>query len=296
LKFIVEFPEKERVFESVTQATTIFLFKNGLLGETFKLSVGLNKATLPPESSALLSWDRVEALFGKNLTLPLVKSTIEVELMEKIKQDSTPLELIAKIYQGDINLTFESERLSNVETANLLIRGDHISSYLVDLSAKNADRRWFKAKKDTLISEEYRIVCQQVANMGLKKRLNVGIVPPKVIVANSANCIEIEDSDYTNAELTGLLNSTLMNWYFKKTSTNNHVNVYELNTLPIKKFGGKRINEFSDLVLKRIQITEGNIGRNGISIDCLQVEEAIDNMIYELYGLTTEEILVVKQS
>jgi hypothetical protein len=52
LKFLIEFPEKEKVFESVTQATTVFLFATGNSSDTFSLSVGLNSAVLPPDSHA----------------------------------------------------------------------------------------------------------------------------------------------------------------------------------------------------------------------------------------------------
>ena len=194
LKFLIEFPEKEKVFESVTQATTIFLFKEGSSGSSFKLSVGLNKAVLPPEASANISWDAISTLFGEALTLPLIKSEIEFGIIKHVYDSSKPLSNFASCYQGDINLTGSKDDLRNSPASNILVRGDHISPFAVDLSLDKPDRRWIEMRNVPEVAEHRRIVCQNVANMGLKQRIIAGSIPPGVIVGHSANCIDIFDN------------------------------------------------------------------------------------------------------
>ena len=63
-----------------------------------------------------------------------------------------------------------------------------------------------------------------------------------------------------------LLNSALLNWRFKITSTNNHINNYELDELPI-------------------------INLNLISSEIIEMDEICRNReICYLYGLDSEEV------
>jgi Alw26I/Eco31I/Esp3I family type II restriction m6 adenine DNA methyltransferase len=282
------------VFESVTQATTIFLYSKGNNADTFKLSVGLNKAILPPETSAVLSWKEIRNLFGESLTLPLVKTAEEFHLIQHIYENSKALNLYADCYQGDINLTSHKANLRDIPTKNLLVRGDHISNYEVNLSLLNTDRRWFDNPGSVSLSKKDRIVCQQVANMGLRRRLNAGIVPKEVVVANSANCIEVKTPDLQMLTLLGLLNSSLMNWIFKKTSTNNHVNVYELDQLPIKLFVEEEEKLFKNYVSEIIQVKAKGSKTDSDVLNISKIESVINSMVYKLYLLSPEEIALLE--
>jgi hypothetical protein len=51
------------------------------------------------------------------------------------------------------------------------------------------------------------------------------------ILGNSCNYLSGDES--TLSKLNIILNSSLLNWRFKITSTNNHINNYELDELPI---------------------------------------------------------------
>jgi len=290
LRFVIEFPEKEKVFESVTQATTVFLFKNGDPSKSFRLSVGLNKAILPPESSALIGWDEVVDLFGESLTFPLVNSEAEFDVFKHLFTSSKPLKSFAKCYKGDINLGYFKDQLRSQPSTNVLVRGDHISNYKVDLSLNRTDRRWIEMKSVLSASLNSRIVCQNVANMGLKQRLTAGIIPRDVVVADSANCIEINSDLISKEEILALINSKLLNWYFKRTSTNNHVNIYELENLPIRSFEDSVKGEVKSLVLEIIQISESD---GLISERKIAIQNRLDELVFDLYGLDPIQVSLV---
>jgi Alw26I/Eco31I/Esp3I family type II restriction m6 adenine DNA methyltransferase len=297
LKFLIEFPEKEKVFESVTQATTIFLFNKSFRYQDFKLAVGLNSANLPPVNSVTLDWTAIEKLFGKDLTLPMIKSPLELELIRKIKNRAFPLSEITSCWEGEMNQTFKKEQIKSADTGHLFVRGEHLSSYFIDLKTDNTDRRWFELKESSAPSQEERFACQGVSNMGLRRRVMVARVPKGVILGNSLNYIDIPVS-YNPDILLALLNSSLINWFFRKQSTNNNVNVYELNALPIRKIEGQYETSILAILKKIEKVTKASDYRRDNSstseLDPLMAE--IDNVIYEAYGLNNEEVSLIHES
>lgn len=296
LHFMLEFPEKQGVFDSVTQATTTFLFEKGGRCEEFHLSIGLKSAELPPLSSALVSWNQISRIYGKELTFPLINNNEEWELIKKLFNSGKMLKTIADCYQGDINISTNKNRLSNEKKDYLLVRGEHIQSYFVDLSTNNIDRRWFDATQFELNKFNERIVCQNIANMGLSKRIIAGLLSESVVVGHTANCIEIKDSSYSNIYLLALLNSRLLNWYFKKTSTNNHVNVYELDSLPISpQVSNDNLMHVVNKILM-LRNTDNYLIHPEKQKQFKEYEKQIDQMVYELYGLTEEEIKIIENS
>ncbi len=292
LDFLIEFPEKEHLFQSVTQATTVFQFRKLASGQKFRLSVGLSSSDLPPQEHAELSWAEVENISGESLTLPLIKSETDLEVIRQIKFGSVDLQKLAKCYKGDINLGYFKEQLSDVPASHLLIRGEHIQPYFVNLGISDVDRRWIEIESDLAGAANARIACQNVANMGLTRRINAGFVPEGVIVADSCNCVEPRDDRIDEYFVLGLLNSKLMNWYFKKFSTNNHVNVYELETLPIHVPAQEQLSRISGLV----QTIVDGLGqsRQEIGAESLearsQILDEIDLELYALYGLDEMQV------
>ena len=85
------------------------------------------------------------------------------------------------------------------------------------------------------------------------------------ILANSCNYINSSRSFLDLKKLSFLLNSKLLNWRFKITSSNNHINNYELDELPIIDLDKININLFYE-----------NSTKN-------------EHLICELYGLNIEE-------
>jgi len=297
LKFIVEFPEKEKVFESVTQATTIFLFTNSRKYGAFQLAVGLNSARLPPDNFVELDWTIIESLFGSDLTLPLIKSSLELDLIKKIRDSSASLSDLCGCFEGEMNQTFKKEKIRNVDTGHLFVRGEHLSSYFIDTSVKNPDRRWFDLREPSLPSSNPRFACQGVSNMGLKRRIMVAKVPEGVILGNSLNYMNLPEH-YDPDVLLGLLNSSLINWYFRKQSTNNNVNVYELNNLPIRMLDKHFEEEIVGVVkeIEKLTSQSGYIRGRGGESQLEVLMERINQIVYRAYDLNAQEIQLLESS
>ena len=84
------------------------------------------------------------------------------------------------------------------------------------------------------------------------------------ILGNSCNYISAEEIVLKKMYI--LLNSSLLNWRFKVTSSNNHINNYEIDDLPVVDLN--RVDE---------NFTYSS-------------QEELDRYVGELYGLTPEEI------
>lgn len=94
---------------------------------------------------------------------------------------------------------------------------------------------FLKAKSKDFLEYDYqkiRLVCQQISNMDTAKRLKFVFSKPNDVLSNSCNYITLLDDSNIN-KLHLILNSYLLNWRFKITSTNNHINNYELDELPL---------------------------------------------------------------
>ena len=96
---------------------------------------------------------------------------------------------------------------------------------------------------------------------------------------------------YENIEfLLGLCNSHLLNWFFKKLSTNSNVNGYEIDNLPIALAPNDIIEKCSNLVKELLKTVNENNRQND------KVETELNDIIYNLYGLSLDEKNIVEAS
>ena len=115
------------------------------------------------------------------------------------------------------------------------------------------------------------------------------ILPSGVFCGNSVNYILLNDNKLSNKYLLAILNSSLLNWYYKKFSTNSNVNGYEVDSLPIPRISEPEQKPFIDLVDKILAGKEQ-------SKDTSTLEKQIDQLVYKLYDLTKEEIAIIEGS
>ena len=104
---------------------------------------------------------------------------------------------------------------------------------------------------------------------GVAKRLKFVFCLETDILGNSCNYLSADKMILKKLFL--LLNSSILNWRFKITSTNNHINNYELGELPIAD-------------LNKI---DGNFKYKN--------QNQLDEYVGHIYGLNEEEIQLTAQ-
>lgn len=182
--------------------------------------------------------------------------------------------------RGELDVTLNKSSIQEKPTDYPLIRGRNISYYdqkKSDITEYVSPSFVEKTAKATYIQGE-RLVCQQIANMAKKRRIAFTPVAPNTVLANSCNFICVNDNleGVDSFFLLGVLNSTLIDWFFKLTSSNNHINNYEIDRFPIP-ISYKNKESISRLV------------RVYLNFQSDEILERIDELVQEAYGITIEE-------
>mgnify|MGYP002939836347 FL=1 len=122
-----------------------------------------------------------------------------------------------------------------------------------------------------------------------KIRLVMSIVPQGYYLANSCNYI-LPSHLIDLYCLLGFLNSKTINWFFRCFSTNSNVNGYEVDNFPIPQLSPNAQATISELVKKVIDAK-----RTNSSTDTSAIEKQIDELVYQAYELSKDDIKIIEQ-
>ena len=253
----VVIPEKARVFEGVTQALLILVTRKG--GRTRSVSLSFRDGSEPIHAGrgAEMSRDLIEKT---GLRIALIRSEEEKLILQALLRHP-PLggnELVppvGRVHQGEINLTIHRKFITNERTDHPLVRGEHVAPWAVVHPTRKGDRLdWVKPEFFEAIAgaepvrrvagrdlrrfrgipwERERIVLGRVVNMATGRRLKAAAVPAGTLLGDMTNYIA--NATIPTDYLMGLLNSSLLNWRVKLTSTNNYLSAAEIEALPIPR-------------------------------------------------------------
>jgi len=258
------FAEKIPLFENVSQATNIFILEKGIPSDNISIKDG--------DDSFVVNIELVKELFPANLEIPIIHSG-EWSILRKLAPLTKLKDCKAiRNRRGELDLSLCREFITSSPTPFRLVRGNMIG----ENGVKDGNGEYVKEEFISTRSSDYRtydfskrrLICQQISNGGLRKRLRFIFCAEQDILGNSCNYISATNED-TLYKLYLLLNSSILNWRFKITSSNNHINNYELAELPI-------------VDLEKVD--------SSFKFDS---QSDLDEYIGSLYGLTSEEIKMV---
>ncbi len=266
VSYIKYFSENDPLFDNVTQATCIFHLTKG--GESDLINIVRGTKTYQ------IAIQDVIHIFSANWEIPSI-GEVEWSILRKLQ--SIPV-LKSQPYirnkRGELDLTLFKEYITNEQTPFRLVRGNMISgNSIADVNHEYVKPEFVKKKSQDYLTYDKgkaRLICQQISNMTQKIRLRFVECEKNDILGNSCNYITVEENKIPKMKV--LLNSALLNWRFKITSTNNHINNYELDELPI-------------------------IDLDSISSEIVKMDEISKNReICSLYGLNSDEVdFITKQ-
>ena len=129
--------------------------------------------------------------------------------------------------------------------------------------------------------------------MAQRIRIKGSIVPDGIVIGNSANCIERTTEDFSYEYLLGLLSSEVANWFFRKFSTNNNVNAYEVVNVPFPNATKSQISQVEKCVKKLLDFASKSKQESDS-----WYEELIrmNEIVFGIYNLTKEETDLVLSS
>ena len=261
---IVDYEESQRVFESAMQAVATIVtrkepsadyrFQYRKLGKTYTLK------------SKEINRDSRLLFKGTN------------RVIRKINRFKNNFDSLIEGRQGEINISTKKEFfVDKIQKGCLpLIRGNQIGYYQtvskpaefcpVDISTRSHHN-------------VRRIVFQEVSNAGLHRRIKATILE-NILCGHTVNYMFSKHENIPLEALLGLLNSRVVNYYFKFYNQTNHVPIGEIKNIPVPDCIARNGQRLAKLATRRL---------NGEPVDA-----QIDAFVYELYGLTGDEIALVE--
>jgi len=233
---------------------------------------------------------------------PLTKGIID-----KIKSNSSNLSEYGEIIQGITpydSYTGQSKEIiknrgyhfdhKQDDTCGKWLEGKNLNRYSISWNAgwlKYGD--WLAAPREKRFFEGKRLLFREVPGKG--KRIQASIVEEEYYYGHSISPFKpFKDSEQKLEYILGIVNSKLISWYGTKILANFGKDIFpKLNPNDIKELpiptGFNEINSISELV-KQILIIRCD---NSIA-DTTDLESQIDQLVYQLYGLTAEEIAIIE--
>lgn len=285
LDYVIEFPKtaptpEGQVFESVCQGTCIYLFrKEEPRNQSFMLSVNNDCTTLKTMQIEIITQNALIEFYPEDYAIPLLKP-FEFTVLRKIKEMSQKLsDFIIDVSQGDLNLSTSSNEYSNIKTSVKLLRGANVHDFYIDYNTDEYVKESFRKEYVLKNLKHIYIVSQAITGMVDYRRIHCALTKntERYLFGHSANKTLLKD-EKLSYYIIGLLNSTLMDWVFRKTSTNNNCNGYELKQLPI--IIDKDRTPIEKIVKSIIAVKEQNP-----NADTSSLEAQLDDEVYNLYGI-----------
>lgn len=162
----------------------------------------------------------------------------EYEVFKKLRRYPVVKDLAFIInLRGELDLTANKSKIVSEDTGYPLLRGRNIGYYQLLDSGENefVMPEFVRETKKREYIEQKRIICQQIANMHKERRVTFALVPENYVLGNSCNFIAVLKNKYgiDIYTLLGLFNTKIINWLFKLSSSNNHINNYEIDCFPV---------------------------------------------------------------
>ena len=174
-----------------------------------------------------------------------------------------------------------------------MIRGKSIQRYGYPIS-----NEWIWYRPDLFMEKagsgarklEYFIIDTKIVIQDIGTEICATIDKNRHLCNDTINLIYQVDKDYSFEYILGLLNSKIIRYWHKKVFPEGlHIKKYQLMEIPIADVTYEFQNPIVELVNKILEEKK----QDPLS-DTSLLEREIDKLVYELYGLTEEEIRVIE--
>lgn len=296
LRCAIEFPKNApnkyaQLFQSALVGTSICIFRKEQPREDELMLISANNdlSTVRKFDFAQVKQSLPLTFYPKGFSIPLI-GTMDFPVMEKMYAHSCFFsEYINFSSQGDFNLTNEKQCFNKNRTNVKMLRGCHVHRFHIDEQVEEFVQNNYKSHLIDFNLTHTSLVCQQISGMTDKHRFNFAVSHAnRCLFGNSVNKIVLKDESLSLFML-AILNSNIIDWLFRKTSTNNHINIYEIEQLPIPSTTEKKQVPVIALVDRIITAK-----KKDPQADTAELEAEIDKLVYNLYGLTENEIRMIE--
>ncbi len=306
LQSVEHFAESEREFAGVGQAVVILTARRDH-GRAARIRM---RATVegdhgPRRTDQRIDTRLVDKLDPRSASLPVAEPKDWRVVRWLARRATARFADLAEGMVGEVDQTVYRAHMRD-RGGVLLVRGAHLRPFRVDLAsapgtARFLDEAGFLAQKgDAAPACRARVYRTRVLQLGIRNmesrpRLVAARVRAGVYTGNSVN-VWIPRQGVPEALVVGLLNSALYDWRFRLTSSNNNINLYEVEALPMpadliqhltatgeptpaaRRRWARRLQAVDTAVVAAERSAEQDT-------DLAQARADLDRAVYDLFGL-----------
>jgi hypothetical protein len=253
----------------------------------------------------------------KDVRIAVWKSPLLIKVYEKIIALSMPIDQLCEVSQGLIPYNtkemsaknpYISDKRVSVEWKPLLDEGRCVARYILSWNGKYVKfGPWLYTANKPKFYENEKILVQRHRNPSLARRIVATLDQSNYYFKDNLCCMVRKDNtEVSLAYCLGILNSSLLNSYYKTTFTEVSLNPTYLRQLPIRTINFKdkadkaRHDKMVKLVERMLELNKKLPDvktpneREKLVRQIAATDREIDELVYELYGLTAEEIEIVE--
>jgi hypothetical protein len=250
MDIIEQFPQKddphERIFFDAKLSTCVYILCKSSPKQQHEVYVRSHPGKDILDNSP--SYQTLQANFftfdEENFSIPgLDEKSWNIVLKLAVDGKNIKIGEIANASRGElmVNRSFEPY-ITDANGGEEAIRGSHIARYAI-VEPKQGEALHFNRdkylaehgdSKQAFHHQKSRVIYQRYAAIDNYRRLIATILPPNYFCSHTTGYLS-DVKDYSLEFLSTLLNSTLLDWRFNLTSTNNNINGYEIEALPLPK-------------------------------------------------------------
>jgi len=300
------------VFEGAKNETMIFVVRNGrdlALANTEATRVILTTSKTFPQASREFTVAQQDWQSNHSAAWVVKVSGAESKVIARLESSSQELGDLCTINQG--LRTGDNEKYLS-ETAKSgkwkpAVGGKHVGRYeplLRELYVYYEPSVLDAPRRREIFESDEKIVVQEIRNITLPRRIIATYDAQQFYCLQSTNVINFRKDaakNYSIKFLLGLMNSTVVNFFFRQRfSGNNHIASNQVAQIPIPVADKAQHDKMVQLVDSMLALHKHKAAAKTQADQELfqrQIEatdHAIDALVYELYGLTSDEIAMVE--
>lgn len=291
---IDSFPERDdrnlRVFESAKMSVCICILrknKEPQVSTIFPVNVWHSKY-MKEKHVLNISAVEIKEVYPEDLIVP-ISSNEKFSIIKNLKKKHT-YRITAS--SGEIDMTKYKNIFNTKREGVRVITGAQVLRYHITDKPSQGEVIYianhcipkFSNKRKSEISHP-RIVLLRITGVDSRIRIIAAYLQANVFCANSTNYIS-PDENINIKYLLAILNSTLINFFVKQTSTNTNITAKVLNSIPIAVTQDIKIQELISELVDYVSFLKQNDNLSDIiSNETISIffEKIIDGCVYELY-------------
>lgn len=165
---------------------------------------------------------------------------------------------------------------------------------------------WLYTANQPRYYENEKILIQRHRNPSLQRRIVATLDNKRYYYKDNLCGLIQKDKQYSLKYILGVLNSTLLNAYYRKTFTEVSLNPTYLRQLPVPRINisnsadkarhDKMVRLVETMLEAKIELAKAKTHKDKDYYEnkCASLDRQIDRLVYDLYGLSEDEIAVVE--